>query len=64
MDAIVARLRIADRIAFFERNQARIGAFFAGAIGTLMVGLLFSVIYSGQGIWTAPELGPQVYTNF
>lgn len=64
MDAVISRLRIADRIDFFRRNQVRFAGFFAGAIGTLVAGVLFTVIYTGEGYGTAPGPVPQVYTNF
>ena len=53
MDAILRRLPDAD---FFHRNRARFGGFVAGAGGTLLLGLLFSVIYTGQGLGTPPPV--------
>ena len=64
MDVVISRLRIADRIEFFRRNATKFAGFGAGAVGTLIGGLLFTVIYTGQGIGTAPDRVPQVYTNF
>lgn len=61
MQAILRRL---FDPAFFERNGARIGGFVAGAMGTLMLALLFSVIYTGHGIGQEPPRPEIVYPNF
>lgn len=62
MQAILRRLPDAD---FFHRNRARFGGFVAGAVGTLLIGLLFSVIYTGHGIGQEPPRPATiVYPNF
>ncbi len=64
MDAVISRLRIADRIDFFRKNAVKFAGFGAGAVGTLVVGILFTVIYTGEGYGTSPDPVPQVYTDF
>ncbi|MEL7106202.1 MAG: hypothetical protein AAGM21_09800 [Pseudomonadota bacterium] len=64
MDAVISRLRIAERIEFFQQNTTKFAGFLAGALGTLVLSILFSVVYTGQGYGTAPDPVPQVYTNF
>ncbi len=62
MQAILDRLPDAD---YFHRNRARFGGFIAGAAGTLMAGLLFSVIYTGEGLGSIPTMpATVVYPNF
>ncbi len=61
MQSIFTRLPDAD---FFQRNGHRIGGFVAGAVGTLLIGLLFSVIYTGHGIGQEPPRPEIVYPNF
>ncbi|MDJ1009484.1 MAG: hypothetical protein QNJ13_16855 [Paracoccaceae bacterium] len=62
MDAILRRLPDAD---YFHRNRARFGGFLAGAVGTLMAGLLIAVIYQGYGFGqTPPQPETVVYPNW
>ena len=62
MQSILTRLPDTD---FLHRNRARFGGFMAGAVGTLLIGLLFSVIYTGHGIGQEPPRPEMVvYPNF
>ena len=47
-----------------EPHRAKIGGFFAGAFGMVLMGLLFGVIYTGQPAYSepSPDLTP-VYPN-
>lgn len=80
MDAILARLPDAETFSrwgawgrglpervqgYFSRNRIRLAGFAAGAIGTLMVALLFSVLYTGHGAFSEPPMPETVvYPNF
>jgi len=44
--------------------STRIGGFTAGIAITLVLGLVASVAYNGQGLGDLPRTPPQVYTNF
>ena len=51
--------------AYFSRNAFRLAGFAAGAAATLMLGLLFSVIYTGHGAFSEPPMPETVvYPNF
>ncbi|MFQ6552769.1 hypothetical protein AAD018_010565 [Aestuariibius insulae] len=43
-------------------RQARFAGFFAGAIGTIVVGLFLTVVITGQAIGTGPE--PKLRVDF
>lgn len=50
---------------YFTRNAVRLAGFAAGAAGTLMLGLLFSVLYTGYGAFAEPPMPETVvYPNF
>lgn len=55
-----------DRVqGYFTRNAVRLAGFAAGALATLMLGLLFSVIYTGHGAFSEPPMPETVvYPNF
>lgn len=60
--------RLIDRVPSVEdldRNKAKIGGFAAGVFGTLLLGMLIGVVYTGQSafIASAPDSNP-VYPNF
>ena len=61
MQAILRRIPTLDDIA---PHRAKIAGFAAGVLGTLMLSLLFGVIYSGHGIFTEPQPGEVIYPNF
>lgn len=61
MDAIINRLRIEDRIAFFQRNKFKFGGFIAGALGTFVFAMLMGVIYTGEPIDASPTPPEPVY---
>ena len=61
-------MRLYDRIPSIQdldRNRAKIGGFLAGVVGTLLLGLLIGVVYSGESAFAAhqPDETP-VYPNF
>lgn len=61
-------MRLYDRIPSvqdLDRNHAKIGGFLAGAVGTLLLGLLIGVVYSGESAFAShhPDESP-VYPNF
>ena len=61
MGFITRRLPSSDDL--YER-RGKIGGFLAGAVGTLMLGALASVIYTGHPIDLDAPVPPQIYTNF
>lgn len=46
------------------RNKAKIAGFVAGVVGPLMLVALFTVIYTGHGIFEQPVPLPPIYPNF
>ena len=47
-----------------DRNKAKIAGFAAGVVGPLMLVALFTVIYTGHGLWDSPPPVPPIYPNF
>jgi len=45
-------------------NGAKFGGFLAGMLGTLFLGIMAAVLFSGGGIGDPRTPPPQVYTNF
>lgn len=45
-------------------DPAKVGGFLAGIAITLVLGLMASIMYSGQGIGDVHTPPPQVYTSF
>lgn len=51
--------------AYVSRNAVRLGGFAAGAVATLLIGLLFSVVYTGHGAFAEPPMPETiVYPNW
>jgi hypothetical protein len=46
------------------RNRAKIAGFVAGIVAPLVLVALFTVIYTGHGLFVQPEALPPVYPNF
>jgi hypothetical protein len=46
------------------RNKAKIAGFAAGVVGPLLLVALFTVIYTGHGLFVQPQPLPPIYPNF